>query len=145
MRLSFLQPLLLLGVPLLQLLCLLLMPLFHLLLPGFIRILSCELLVFLFLLLLQCLPFFLLLREQLFLLFLVFVVQLGIPGIWRTGALSRRKLVRMYRGSATRIIIPRPRIMNRTRRSSSYDSAFVKCSRFRSGSDWRLATVFGSP
>lgn len=142
-----LQPLLLLGVPLRQLLCLLLMPLFELLFPGFIRILSCELLVFLFLLLLQFLPFFLLLREQFFLLLLVLPIQFGIPSIWRTGALGRRQLVRMHRGSPTRVISPRPRrrIMNRTRPSRRHNSAFVKCSRFRSSGDWRLAPVFGSP
>jgi hypothetical protein len=61
-RLFFLQPLLLLGVPLLQLLCLLLVPLFDLLLPGFIGILSCELLVFLLLRLLKFLPVSFLLR-----------------------------------------------------------------------------------
>src|SRR5437879_12580147 len=67
LRLSFLQPLLLLGMPLHHLLRLLLMPLLHLLLPAFIRILPCKLLMLFFLLLLQLLTIFLLLREQLFL------------------------------------------------------------------------------
>ena len=54
--LFFLQPLLLLGVPLLQLLRLLLVPLLDLLASAFIRMLSGELLMFLFLLLLKFLP-----------------------------------------------------------------------------------------
>ena len=152
--LSFLQPLLLLGVLLLQLLCLLLMPLLDLLLLGFIGIPSPELLVFLFLLLLQFLPFFVLLREQLFLLLLVFSVLLGVACIRRAGALHRRKLVRMHRARATSIVswrrIPRAyirttHIVNRTRLSRGHDSPFVKCSRLGSRSDWWFSTVFRSP
>ena len=55
-RLSLLQLLLLLGVPLLQLHSLLLVPLLDLLPSAVIRMLSGELLMFLFLLLLKFLP-----------------------------------------------------------------------------------------
>ncbi len=62
LRLSLLQPLLLLGVLLRQLLCLLLVTLLDLLPPGFICILSCKLLVLPVLLLLKFLPVSFLLR-----------------------------------------------------------------------------------
>ncbi len=100
LRLSFLQPLLLLGMPLHHLLRLLLMPLLHLLLPAFIRILSCELLMLFFLLLLQLLPIFLLLREQLVLLLLIFVVLLGVSRVWSTRTLHWRQLTGMHCSSA---------------------------------------------
>ena len=155
--LSFLQLLLLLGMSSLQLLCLLLMPLFHLLLPAFIRVLSCELLMFFLLPLLKVLPVLVLPREQLLLLFLIFLVLLGIPCIWRTWPRNRRQLVRVHRTRSTRIVprpcilstripracIPATLIVNGTRLSRLHHSAFVKCSRSRSGSNGRLATVYG--
>src|SRR5437879_1351852 len=153
-RLSLLQLLLLLGVPLLQLLCLLLVPLLDLLPSAFIGMLSCELLVLFFLLLLKFLPLSVLLRIQLFLLLLVFSVLLGVACVWRSGALDRRKLVRMDRarapcGVVARACIPSTpilatRIMNRASLAGAHDSALVKCSRFGGGSDGRLAAVFGS-
>jgi len=164
-RLFLLQLLLLLRVPLHHLLCLLLVPLLDLLPSAVICMLSCELLVLFFLLLLKFLALSVLLRIQLFLLLLVFSVLLRVPRVWRSGTLGTRNLVRMHRASAPRGVVLRAgalsagivsacipsthilstRIMNRASLAGAYDSALIKCSRSGSGSDGRLATVYGSP
>jgi hypothetical protein len=103
--------LLLLRVPLLQLICLLLVALLDLLPAGFIRILSGELRVLFILLLLKFLPVFLLLRVQLFLLLLIFLVELGVAGVWRSGTLGARQLVRVDRGWRSRDVVCPARIL----------------------------------
>ena len=67
---------------------LLLVLLFELLRPLIAGFLLRQLLVFLVLLLLQFLPFLVLLRGKLILLLLVFLVQLGIAGVRRSGPLG---------------------------------------------------------
>ena len=158
--LSFLRPLLLLRVLLLQLLCLLLVPLLHLLFPALIRIPFRELLMFFVLPLLKFLPFLFLLRVELFLLLLILAVLLGIARIRirRTRARHRRQFARMHRSRATRIAwprifracIPTPRIpatfiVNLATLSRLHHSAFIKCSRPRSRSNRRLASILRSP
>ena len=94
-RLSLLQTLLLLCVPLLQLLRLLLVPLLNLLLLRIIRFLLRQALMLLVLLLLQFLPFLVLLLLQLFLLLLIFLVQLLIPRMGGGGTFPERNVIRV--------------------------------------------------
>src|SRR5208337_4622908 len=91
--LPLLQLLHLLCVFLLHLLRLLLVPLFHLLCSCVIGIPLFHPLVFLGLLLLELLVFLLHLRIELVLLSLVFLVQFGVPRIWRSGAFVRCKVI----------------------------------------------------
>src|SRR5713101_1955781 len=51
----------------------------------------------------------------------------------------------MHCGSGPRDFVHGRGIMNRTCLASRHDSVLVKRSRFGSSSDWRLATVYGSP
>ena len=55
-----------------------------------------QLLMLLVLLRLQFLPFLVLLRGKLVLLLLVFLVQLGVAGVRRSGPLGRRKIFRVH-------------------------------------------------
>ena len=91
--LSLLQLLLFLDVALLELLRLLLVALFHLLFARLAGILLCQALMIPFLLLLQLLYLLRLLGIKLLLLLLVFLVQLGIARVGRSGHLVRRYLL----------------------------------------------------
>src|ERR1700688_655898 len=90
--LPLLQVLLLRRVSLLQLLRLLLMPLFYLLCFRLAVFLLRQTLMVLLLPLLQFLPFFILLRVQLLLLLLIFLVGLRDAGIGGRAALGGRKI-----------------------------------------------------
>ena len=155
LRLSLLNPLLLLGMPLLHLLGLLLMALLDLLLAACVGILSCESLVFFFLPLLKFLPVFLLLRVHFLLLLLIFLFLLGVTGI-RGGAFHRRQVVRMNR--APRIVFGRSVVSSGVARSGisrtamdgaalarRHDSAAAECAGSGGGSDRRFAMVYVSP
>src|SRR5579859_6029109 len=132
---------------LLQLLRLLLVPLLHLLLSALVSLLLFHTLMFLILLLLKFLPLLFLLREKLLLLLLVFPVLLGIAGLRRSGTLKWWKIFGMDRVGrsvpTTRLCgstISR-RIIRRTCLLCRNNGAVVKCSRFRSSGNRRLATV----
>ncbi len=75
---------------------LLLVLLLDLLRPLVVGLLLRQLLVLLVLLLLQFLAVLVLLRGKLGLLLLVFLVQLGVAGVRRSGPLGRRKIFRMH-------------------------------------------------
>jgi len=93
--LSLLHLLHLLRVSLRQLLRLLLVLLLHLLRSCWAGVLLRQLLVFLVLLRLEILPFLGLLRNYVLLLLLVFLVELWVPRVGRSGTLDRWQLIRM--------------------------------------------------
>ena len=92
-------------LPLLQLLCLLLMLLLERLVPGFIRLLLLIPLMFLFLLLLELLTLLVLLLGHLFLLLLVFLIELGVAGIWSGRFFVRRHVLRMDRRVVRAVVL----------------------------------------
>ena len=85
----------LLRVPLRQLLRLLLVLLFHLLRSCWTGVLLRQLLMLRLLLLLEILSFLVLLRDYVLLLLLVFLVELWVPRVGRSGALDGWQLIRM--------------------------------------------------
>jgi hypothetical protein len=121
-------------------------------LSGLIRILFCELLVFLSLLLLKLLSLFLCCANSFSCCFGYFWACFGSP-VFGALALGRWKLVGMHRGSVTRVVVPGLRIvsprtagtpMNRTSLAGGNDSALAERRTLGTGSDWRLAMIYGS-
>lgn len=156
-RLSLLQLLLLLCVPLLQSLRLLLVLLFNLLLFRVIRFLLPKALMILVLLLLQFLSFLILLLLQLLLLLLIFLIQLRIPGVGCSGARRRRKVFRVNHAgrraaissaalSAPLIVSPiRGRVVCASSFSRGHGFAPTEFSRLGGRGNRRLAVILRRP